>query len=427
MRGRGRGAFVPRSARPVADRGGDPQVRPDGGDVVDVQVVRLGERGAPRPSPRAAAPAPNSVGARYATTRSTSPRRGTPRPASGRPPAGPRRSRARQLGEQGAQVEAARGGARGSRTTAARVSRAAAVVGVLGDRDQRGRGVVQDAAAERGARPPVGDDAQRPAMGAQVVVRVEAAHGEAGVVGQYGAGPGDDRVAAGAQPVDVLARAAGPVIHWLVPSAAADRPSSVAANFQVTWGRPQPGVGQPLGVAALGLGGEQPGLDLDARLGQPPGRRRAASSLGSATAYTTRPYARRPGWPALQGPVRPWWSQGSRVTTTVPPRRARPPARSATISACGPPAKAWNPSPTGFSGGVEHDAADDGVGAGRRRGHARPARSRAHRGSFRRRCGRCGHPGPPSIQAPGVRRDGTTPHTAPLKQGTAARCLPSGL
>ena len=32
-------------------------------------------------------------------------------------------------------------------------------------------------------------------------------------------------------------RAASPVIHWLVPSAAAVKPSSVCANFKVMWGR----------------------------------------------------------------------------------------------------------------------------------------------------------------------------------------------
>ena len=39
----------------------------------------------------------------------------------------------------------------------------------------------------------------------------------------------------------------------------------------------------------------------------------------------------------VQGPVRPWWWQGSSVTTAVPPLARSPAISSACASACGPP------------------------------------------------------------------------------------------
>ena len=48
----------------------------------------------------------------------------------------------------------------------------------------------------------------------------------------------------------------------------------------------------------------------------------------------------------MQGGVRPWCAQGSRVTTAVPPRARPAAAPSARTSAWGPPAGAVKPSPT---------------------------------------------------------------------------------
>ena len=45
------------------------------------------------------------------------------------------------------------------------------------------------------------------------------------------------------------ARASGDVIHWLVPSSAAERPSNVAANFQMTYGRGSPAAARRVAVS----------------------------------------------------------------------------------------------------------------------------------------------------------------------------------
>ena len=59
-------------------------------------------------------------------------------------------------------------------------------------------------------------------------------------------------------------RAAVPVIHWLLPSDAAARPSSVDAHLTVTHGRPARDRGQPLMQERLRLVGEHPAEHLDA-------------------------------------------------------------------------------------------------------------------------------------------------------------------
>ena len=61
---------------------------------------------------------------------------------------------------------------------------------------------------------------------------------ELGVVGPDGAGAHQHGVVLGPQPVDVGALASGPVIQRLDPSAAAVRPSRVAASLRTTHGRP---------------------------------------------------------------------------------------------------------------------------------------------------------------------------------------------
>ena len=141
------------------------------------------------------------------------------------------------------------------------------------------------------------------------------------------------------------ARAASPVIHFDVPSRAADRPSRVAAYFQVTKGRPvRWAVSHPSSGPRATSAPSTPvttSTPAAVRATAPP----PARAVGSAQAMTTRhtPAA----WiAAVHGPVRPVWWHGSRVTTRVPPRARSPAAARATTSACGPPGGEVAPSPT---------------------------------------------------------------------------------
>ena len=139
-------------------------------------------------------------------------------------------------------------------------------------------------------------------------------------------------------------RAGGEVIHWLVPSAAADRPSSVAANFQMTYGRLRRTAVSQARLPFSASCRRTPvstWTPASRSVAAPP----AATGVGSSTAMTTR-RTPAPISASAHGPVRPVWLQGSRVTTAVPPRARSPAWASATISACGPPAYAWKPSPT---------------------------------------------------------------------------------
>jgi len=95
----------------------------------------------------------------------------------------------------------------------------------------------------------------------------------------------------------------------------------------------------------------------------PAARRRSmprplTSGLGSRNATSTR--ASPTSMSASQhGGVRPWWLQGSSVTTALPPRRSAPAAaaaRKATISACGPPARWVWPSKARPSGAMMRQA-----------------------------------------------------------------------
>jgi hypothetical protein len=71
----------------------------------------------------------------------------------------------------------------------------------------------------------------------------------------------------------------------------------------------------------------------------------ATSGFGSCIAATTRltPAAMIA---LVQGPVRPVWAHGSRVTYRSAPRAAAPASWRAIASACGNPAARWNPAPT---------------------------------------------------------------------------------
>ena len=134
---------------------------------------------------------------------------------------------------------------------------------------------------------------------------------------------------------------------------------------------------QPRLVDPLRLGPQQAAGDVDAR---------RAQRLGAAGERRDgdRRRRRRPGCtPAsssavVQAPVRPVCEHGSRVTTAVPPRARSPASRSATTSACGPPAKTCQPSP----------AISPSAHRGRRSprpGWGSPWRARGRRASMARR------------------------------------------
>lgn len=139
------------------------------------------------------------------------------------------------------------------------------------------------------------------------------------------------------------ARATGPVIHWLVPSDAAARPSRLCAHFTVTCGRPRRCTVSQESRSAVASAADTPDSTST-----PAARRRSAPpeewSPGSPTAYTTRetPAAMRA---SAHGPVRPVWLHGSRVTTAVAPWAAPGVScDSASTSACGVPAPRCHPS-----------------------------------------------------------------------------------
>ena len=146
----------------------------------------------------------------------------------------------------------------------------------------------------------------------------------------------------------------------LLPSAAALRPSRVVANFQVTNGRPcsWPKVQARLSRRASSSSSPPSTSTPASRSVAAPPR---ASGLLSDWAYTTRatPAASSA---SVQGPVRPVWSQGSRVTTAVAPRAASPAAASASTSACGLPAPRWKPSPTSVPDGSSRTQPTRGLG-----------------------------------------------------------------
>ena len=120
-------------------------------------------------------------------------------------------------------------------------------------------------------------------------------------------------------------RAAFEVIHRLVPSAAALRPSSVVASFQVTKGR-------RCSIANVHARfNARDSRSISPKATSMPAARRAtappaATGLGSGWANTTRatPASIRA---SEQGPVRPVWWHGSSVTTAVAPRAASPASR----------------------------------------------------------------------------------------------------
>ena len=134
------------------------------------------------------------------------------------------------------------------------------------------------------------------------------------------------------------------MIHWLVPSAAATRPSMLWAIFRLTngrrccWARSQRSFSSSASAASS-----------PSRTSTPCSRNHAAppraASVVSATACTTRPIpARRMAF--VHGPVRPVWWHGSSVTSRVVSCSGVPASRAASrtaTSAWAVPAPRWCP------------------------------------------------------------------------------------
>jgi hypothetical protein len=249
------------------------------------------------------------------------------------------------------------------------------------------------------------------------------------------------------------ARASAEVIQRLEPSAAATRPSSVAAYFQITYGRrSRTAVSQ----AALTAAASAASGPLTTSTPASARRRAPPEETGSGTAYTTRAIpASRSAW--AQGPVRPVWSQGSRVTTAVPPRASSPASARACTSACGPPARWCQPSPTTRPSASSTTQPTTGLGlvdprpraasptarrmaarsAGSPAAFAAAAAASVATGSLlplrARTPGRCGTVDGLRVRAH-LRPEGGAPyalrrhlHGAVYRSRPAAHCLPSGL
>ena len=156
-------------------------------------------------------------------------------------------------------------------------------------------------------------------------------------------------------------RASGPLIHWLAPLLRAVRPSAPMAHLRMARGRP---VARRCRKARLRLRASAShtpwitAMPAACSWAMPPP---ATWGLGSAMAITTcwRPAAITA---SLQGGVRPWWQQGSSVTTKVPPRARSPAWRRAPTSAWGPPAWPWKPSPTSWPPASSTTAPTMGLG-----------------------------------------------------------------
>ena len=270
------------------------------------------------PMPRSATatrPAPSSTGATYATISSTSP----------------------ALRNAAARV------APPSRKTCCRPRAYSSASAACGSRVRRCSGggrVVEDPAARVEVALPH-HHPQRLVADRPVVL---VADGQRGVVDGDRVGADQHRVAQRPEPVGVAAGggagdpAAGAVRGG---AAAVERGGELPGDERaavVDGEGPDP-------VELAGLVDHQPVLDLDAR--PPAGCRRRRRRPGCRPAGRRSRGVRRPPPGRLaQGPVRPVWLQGSRVTTAVLPR-AEPPARArASASACRLPAPRWKPSAT---------------------------------------------------------------------------------
>jgi hypothetical protein len=140
------------------------------------------------------------------------------------------------------------------------------------------------------------------------------------------------------------------VIHWLLPSGSAVRPSSDAATLSRTQGRWRRMREKKPMLSSRAASDIAPST-TSTRM--PAARSRCTpapltSGLGSMANTTTR--ATCAAMSASQhGGVRPWCAQGSSETHAVPPASDAPDAcaaRSAITSACASPARCVAPSPT---------------------------------------------------------------------------------
>ncbi len=111
------------------------------------------------------------------------------------------------------------------------------------------------------------------------------------------------------------ARAASPVIHWLVPSASAVRPSSDAATFIRTHGLPRSMREKKPMLSSREAAPHSPPTTSTS---MPAARKRAMprpATCGFGSSMATTTLATPASISASQhGGVRPWCEQGSRVT-----------------------------------------------------------------------------------------------------------------
>ena len=221
-----------------------------------------------------------------------------------------------------------------ARPSSARAGRGAALTRV-GAASSRTRAVGRHPAAA------VDHDPQRLPVG---VAAAGVADGELRVVGERRARADDDGVAAGAQPVDGGARlgagdpAAGAVGggHPAVEGGG-DLPDHVGPAAR---GTPvSQAASAPASASACSTPSSTSTPAARSRSRPPP-----ASWVGSGTATTTRATPAAISASA-QGPVRPVWAHGSRVTTAVPPRARSPPGPAPRPRRAGRRAARWRPRP----------------------------------------------------------------------------------
>jgi hypothetical protein len=186
------------------------------------------------------------------------------------------------------------------------------------------------------------------------------------------------------------ARAASPVIHWLVPSSSAVRPSSDAAIFMRTQGRPRCMREKKPMFSSREASPQSPPITSTSI---PAARRRAKPApatrgFGSWTAATTR--AMPAATSASQhGGVRPWCEQGSSVTTAVAPRVSRPASRArrrAGTSACSPAGLLRVAGGKHFAACRQQHAAHARIGVAQADGARRGLQGDLARGGFGDKC-----------------------------------------
>ena len=242
---------------------------------------------------------------------------------------------------------------------------------------------------------------------------------ERGVVSEHGPGA-DEHDVASARRRGCRARAAAPLIQRLVPSDAAR--SAVESRGEL------PGDERPTDAPSRrSTRGSAPPPPRRVRRARRRRRPRAATAAPPAATGLGRPGRTRRGDAGVdqrpvQGPVRPLWLHGSRVTTAVAPtrpaagaRRGRRPRRAASRRPGGSP-RAMTPAVR-----VEdHAARPAGWGRAATRGSAASVERAAHRRDLCRRL----PSRPPLVRSPGPA--GSRGATATATPACAARGAPRG-